>query len=45
LNFLSKTLDCPKRDLRLLSGEKSRLKTVALPLECRERLEGVIQKF
>jgi len=21
LNFLSKTLDCPKRDLRLLSGE------------------------
>jgi len=44
LNFLSKTLDCPKRDLRLLSGEKSRLKAVALPLECREMLEGVIEE-
>ena len=44
LNFLSKTLDCPKRDLRLLSGEKSRLKTVALPLECRAKLEGVIEE-
>jgi len=45
LNFLSKTLDCPKRDLRLLSGEKSRLKAVALPLECRAKLEGVIACF
>jgi uncharacterized protein len=39
LGFLSKTLGCPKRDLQLLSGEKSRLKTIALPLEQRERLE------
>jgi len=42
LNFLSKTLDCPKRDLRLLCGEKSRLKAIALPLECKENLEGII---
>jgi len=42
LNFLSKSLGCPKRDLRLLSGEKSRLKTIALPLEQRERLEQLI---
>jgi uncharacterized protein (TIGR00251 family) len=41
LNFLSKTLGCPKRDLRFLAGEKSRLKTIAAPLECRERVEGV----
>jgi uncharacterized protein (TIGR00251 family) len=43
LGFLAKTLDCPKRDLRLLSGEKSRLKTIALPLERKERLEQIIQ--
>jgi uncharacterized protein (TIGR00251 family) len=42
LNFLSKTFGCPKRDLRILAGEKSRLKSVALPLECRARVEGVV---
>jgi uncharacterized protein (TIGR00251 family) len=42
LNFLSKTLGCPKRNLRLLSGDKSRLKSVALPLECRARVEGIV---
>ena len=41
LNFLSKALGCAKRDLRLVSGEKSRLKVVALPLECLARVEGV----
>ncbi|WP_461247280.1 DUF167 domain-containing protein [Treponema sp. R6D11] len=45
LNFLSKTLDCLKRDLRFLSGEKSRLKAIALPLECKAKLEGIIEKF
>jgi uncharacterized protein (TIGR00251 family) len=43
LDFLSKTFDCPKRDLQLLSGEKSRLKTIALPLEYKERLEQIIK--
>jgi len=43
LNFLSKTLDCPKRNLRFLCGEKSRLKTIALPLECKARLENIIK--
>jgi uncharacterized protein (TIGR00251 family) len=43
INFLSKALGCPKRDLMLLSGEKSRLKTIALPLERKERLEQLIQ--
>ena len=41
LNFLSKTLGCPKRDLRIVSGEKSRLKVVTLPLECMEKVEGL----
>jgi len=39
LSFLSKTLDCPKRDLRIVSGEKSRIKVVALPVGC---LAGVV---
>ncbi|MDR2717395.1 MAG: DUF167 domain-containing protein [Treponema sp.] len=42
INFLSKTLDCPKRDLQILSGEKSRIKTVAIPLECKARMEGIV---
>jgi uncharacterized protein (TIGR00251 family) len=41
LNFLSKSLNCPKRDLRILAGEKSRLKSVAIPLAYRARVEGV----
>ena len=44
LSFLSRALGCPKRDVRLLSGEKSRLKVIALPLECRARLEGIVGK-
>ena len=42
LNFLSKTLGCPKRDLRIVSGEKSRVKVVALPLECLAKVEGLV---
>ena len=45
LNFLSKTFNCPKRDLQILCGEKSRLKAVALPVECKAKLEGIIEKF
>jgi uncharacterized protein (TIGR00251 family) len=29
--FLAKALGCPKRDVQLVKGEKSRLKTIALP--------------
>jgi uncharacterized protein (TIGR00251 family) len=42
LNFLSRALDCPKRDVRIFSGEKSRLKSIALPLACRARVEEVV---
>jgi len=42
INFLSKSLDCPKRDLQILSGEKSRLKTIALPVELKEKLKQII---
>jgi uncharacterized protein (TIGR00251 family) len=36
--FLAKALSCPKRDIRLEKGEKSRLKTVSLPAEYMEKL-------
>jgi uncharacterized protein (TIGR00251 family) len=40
--FLSKALDCPRKDIALVSGEKSRLKTLSLPLACLEKLEKLI---
>jgi uncharacterized protein (TIGR00251 family) len=39
--FLAKTLGCPKKEVRLESGEKSRLKTVTLPLSVQEKLAAV----
>ena len=39
--FLAKTLGCPKKDVNLHAGEKSRLKTVSLPLRLQEQLEYV----
>jgi len=37
--FLAKALGCPKRDITLLRGEKSRLKTITLPLAYGPQLE------
>jgi len=42
LNFLSRIFDCPRRDLRILSGEKSRLKTIVLPLERKAKVEEIV---
>jgi uncharacterized protein YggU (UPF0235/DUF167 family) len=39
---LSKTLKCPKKHIILQSGEKSRLKTLILPLIYKEKLEDLI---
>ncbi|MDR2110917.1 MAG: DUF167 domain-containing protein [Spirochaetaceae bacterium] len=41
-SFLAKILDCPKRDIVLTRGEKSPLKTIALPLSLEDRLKKVI---
>ena len=41
-SFLAKTLGCAKKDVALISGEKSRLKTLSLPLKAKEKLEGLI---
>ena len=42
--FLSGALGCPKRNVAILKGKKSRLKTVALPLACKIPLEKVLEK-
>ncbi|MDR0472686.1 MAG: DUF167 domain-containing protein [Treponema sp.] len=42
LSFLAKTLGCPRRDLQFISGEKSRLKTIAFPNEYRVQLEQIL---
>jgi len=36
--FLAKTLGCAKRDVVLVKGEKSRLKTITVPAGCEEKL-------
>lgn len=36
--FLAKAFDCPKRDVVLIKGEKSKLKTVSVPAACGEKL-------
>ena len=42
--FLAKALDCAKRDVILIKGEKSRLKTAAVPLTCEQRLREIDEK-
>ena len=42
--FLAKATGCPKRDLRLASGEKSRLKTIAMPPEYELQLRQTISE-
>jgi len=41
--FVAKSLGCPKRDITLLHGEKSRLKTLAVPLAYRLQWEKIIE--
>ena len=41
-SFFAKALDLPKKDVVLVSGEKSRLKTLRLPISAKEKLESVI---
>ncbi|MDR1802004.1 MAG: DUF167 domain-containing protein [Treponema sp.] len=41
-SFLAKTLALPKKDIVLVSGEKSRLKTLRLPVSAKEKLEVVV---
>ena len=40
-SFLAKTLELPKKDVVLVTGEKSRLKTLRLPASAREKLDSM----
>jgi uncharacterized protein (TIGR00251 family) len=42
--FLAKALGCAKRDVVLTKGEKSRLKSVSVPLSCEHRLREIDEK-
>jgi uncharacterized protein (TIGR00251 family) len=44
LAFLAKALGCPRRDLKILSGDKSRLKTIALPSVRKEKLDRILEE-
>ena len=39
-SFLAKFLGLPKKDIVLESGERSRLKTLRLPVSAKEKLDG-----
>ncbi|MDR0709773.1 MAG: DUF167 domain-containing protein [Spirochaetaceae bacterium] len=40
--LLSGLLGCAKREVRLVTGERSRLKTLALPASCLEKLKELL---
>jgi len=41
--FVAKRLGCPKRDVTLVHGEKSRLKTLAVPLAYKLQWDKIIE--
>jgi len=41
-SFFAKTLRLPKKEITIEAGEKSRLKTLRLPVSAKERLESLI---
>ncbi|MDR2096071.1 MAG: DUF167 domain-containing protein [Treponema sp.] len=43
-SFLAGLLGCAKKEVSLVHGEKLRLKTLAVPLTCREALDGLIKE-
>jgi uncharacterized protein (TIGR00251 family) len=40
--FFSHLLECPKNQIAVVSGEKSRLKILSLPLSAEKKLEKII---
>jgi len=43
-SFLAKTLGIPKKELIIETGEKSKLKTLRLPISAKEKLENLLPK-
>jgi uncharacterized protein (TIGR00251 family) len=44
-SFFAKILRLPKKELVLEAGEKSRLKTLRLPISAKEKLENLFTNF
>jgi uncharacterized protein len=42
ISFLSKRIGCAKRDLRIVNGEKTRVKVIEVPIGCKAKLEEII---
>ena len=40
--FIAKSISCPKKEVRLLRGTQSRVKTIAVPLAYRVQLEKIL---
>jgi uncharacterized protein (TIGR00251 family) len=45
ISFLAKTLGCPKNQITIFSGEKSRLKTITLPANIKDTLTGILSRL
>ena len=45
INFLSKRIGCAKRDLRIVSGERARVKVIEVSVGCVEMIKEIIEKF
>ncbi|MDR1353594.1 MAG: DUF167 domain-containing protein [Treponema sp.] len=43
-SFLAGLFGCAKREVTIAAGERSRLKTVALPASCLEKLEVILRE-
>jgi len=43
--FLAKALGCAKRDVVVVKGEKSRLKTVEVPAGCGKKLKEIFENL
>jgi uncharacterized protein (TIGR00251 family) len=43
LGFLAKTLGCSKKDVVLVKGEKSKLKTASVPAEYAEKIRELLK--
>ena len=44
ISFVAKALGVPKHDVTLLHGEKSRLKTLAIPITCEVQLRKIFEE-
>ena len=42
ISFFAKRIGCAKRDLRIVSGERARVKVIEMPVECVDKIKEII---